>query len=139
MTDTYVGQCLDFPINPQDRLHRVKVLMQLSRASGLYLKCLPLKGIKIEEIPVAHGGYGDVYKGLLHGKEITVKALRVYWTSDIVKLLKVGIKFNSDLSQLNQIIRKFHTRLSCNSSFLTLMYCPSMVFIVYMEHYLCCA
>ena len=82
MTDTYIGQCLDFPINSQDTPCHVKVLMQLSRASGLYLECPSLKGIEIEEIPVAHGGYGDVYKGLLHGKEITVKALRVYWTSD---------------------------------------------------------
>ena len=139
MTDTYIGQCLDFPINLQDTPCHVKVLMQLSRASGLYLECPSLKGIEIEEIPVAHGGYGDVYKGLLHGKEITVKALRVYRTSDMVKLLKVGIKLNTDLSRLNRIIRNFCTRLSCGNSFLTLMYCPSMAYIIHMEHYLCCA
>ena len=71
----------------------VKALLRLSRASGLYPKCLALKSIEIEENPVDRGSYGDVYKGVLHGQKIAVKALRVYQTSDLVKLLKVGFEF----------------------------------------------
>jgi hypothetical protein len=43
--------------------------------------------------PVDRGGFGDVYRGLLHGQDIAVKALRVYQTSDLVKLLKVVLEF----------------------------------------------
>ena len=68
----------------------MKALLKLSRASGLYPECLVLKDIAIEAHPVARGGYGDVYKGLLHGQEIAVKALRIYQDSDLAKLLKVS-------------------------------------------------
>jgi predicted unusual protein kinase regulating ubiquinone biosynthesis (AarF/ABC1/UbiB family) len=44
--------------------------------------------------PVAGGSYGDVYKGLLQGKQIAVKVLRMYQDSDIVKLLKVAADQN---------------------------------------------
>jgi hypothetical protein len=64
--------------------------MKLSMASGLYPECLVLKGIVIEGHPVARGGYGDVYRGLLHEKQIAVKVLRIYQDSDLVKLLKVA-------------------------------------------------
>ena len=66
--------------------------MKLSRASGLYPECLVLKGVHMEGHPVAGGGYGDVYKGLLQGKQIAVKVLRIYQDSDLVKLLKVASK-----------------------------------------------
>ena len=71
----------------------VKALLRLSRASGLYPECLALKSIEMEAHPVDRGSYGDVYKGVLHGQKIAVKVLRVYKTSDLVKLLKVGVEF----------------------------------------------
>jgi hypothetical protein len=46
----------------------------------------------MEPHPIARGGYGDVYKGLLQGQAIAVKALRIYKTSDLVKLLKVVLE-----------------------------------------------
>jgi hypothetical protein len=76
-------------MDPQHKPRHVKALHKLSRASGLYPKCFVLQGVEMEPCPVARGGYGDVYKGLLHGQKIAVKALRMYKASDVVQLLKV--------------------------------------------------
>jgi hypothetical protein len=81
---------LDFYMNPMYKSRHVKTLMKLSRASGLYPECLILKGVDMEEIPVAQGSYGDVHKGLLQGKKIAVKVLRIYQDSNRDKLLKVS-------------------------------------------------
>lgn len=86
----YFDQRLDFSIHPAYKPRHVKALVKLSRASGLYPECLVLEGVDIEGHPVARGGYGDVYIGLLHGKQIAVKVLRIYQDSDSVKLLKVA-------------------------------------------------
>jgi hypothetical protein len=91
--ERHFDQRLDFYVEPQHKSRHVKALLKLSRASGLYPKCFVLQGIEIEPHPIARGGYGDVYKGLLHGREIAVKALRIYKTSDLVKLLKVMLCF----------------------------------------------
>jgi len=80
-------------MDPRHKARHVKTLLRLSRSSGLYPECLALKGIEMEAHPVDRGGYGDVYKGVLHGQVIAVKALRIYQTSDIFRLLKVVFEF----------------------------------------------
>ena len=77
-------------MNPKYKSRYVKTLMKLSRASGLYPECLILKGVDMEEVPVAQGSYGDVHKGLLQGKKVAVKVLRIYQDSNREKLLKVS-------------------------------------------------
>jgi hypothetical protein len=79
-------QRLDFPMEPQYKPRHVKALLKLSRASGLYPESLALKGIEMEMHPVDNGGYGDVYQGIL-------KVLKVYQSSDLVKLLKVVFEY----------------------------------------------
>ena len=78
----------------------IKALLQLSRASGLYPEVLALRGVDIEELPVDHGSYGDVYKGRWKGKLIAVKIMRIYQTSDLAKLHKVVLHYwqSMDLS-----------------------------------------
>jgi hypothetical protein len=78
---------------PQHKARHVKALLRLSRASGLYPESLALRGIEIEAQPIDRGGYGDVFKGVYHGQQVAVKALRIYQTSDLVKLLKVAHEF----------------------------------------------
>jgi hypothetical protein len=82
-------QRLDFPIDPVYRPRHVKTLIKLSRACRLYPISLVIKGIEIEAQPIDKGSFGDIYKGRLLGKEIVIKVLRVYQTSDMDKLLKV--------------------------------------------------
>jgi hypothetical protein len=114
------------------KAHYVNALLRLSRATGLYPEWLALKGIQMEAAPVDRGGFGDVYKGVLHGKVIAVKALRVYQTSNIVQLLKVVVRaWNGCLSQLTYICRASRPRQSCGSSFLTLMFYLSTASIIW--------
>jgi hypothetical protein len=42
------------------------------------------------ETPRCHGGFGDVWTGQHHGKEVAAKALRVYLTSDLPRIRRVG-------------------------------------------------
>jgi serine/threonine protein kinase len=66
-------------------------LIDLAHGSGLYPECLVQKDIQIvSEHPVAGGSFGDVYKGLMKGHLVAVKALRIFQDSDIVQLFKVS-------------------------------------------------
>ena len=85
------SQRLDFPIDPQHKPRHIKALLKLSRASGIYPECLVLAGIEMDEHPVAQGGFGDVHKGQIHGKQFAVKVLRIYQDTDAVKLRKVTL------------------------------------------------
>jgi len=52
-----------------------------------------LKGIDVGvvgTVAIDFGGYGDIWKGLLGGKEIAVKVLRILRKSEKEKFLKVG-------------------------------------------------
>ena len=50
-----------------------------------------MKGIKIVgKVAIDFGGYGDIWKGLLGGKEIAVKILKILHKSEKDKFLKVG-------------------------------------------------
>jgi len=40
--------------------------------------------------PQCHGGFADIWKGQYNGQEVAAKALRVYLTSDIERIRKVG-------------------------------------------------
>ena len=40
--------------------------------------------------PVCNGGFADVWKGQYDGRDVAVKILRVYLTSDFEQIRKVG-------------------------------------------------
>jgi hypothetical protein len=42
------------------------------------------------ETPLCHGGFADVWKGQCDGREVAVKVLKVYRTSNFEKIRKVG-------------------------------------------------
>ena len=119
-------------MHPADRARHLKVLRKLSSASGLFPESLFLKGIEIEGHPVARGGYGDVYMGILHGKKrIAVKALRIYQDSDITELLKVlPESYELCSSRLIDIARASRLRQSYGGSCHIPMYCPSTGFSI---------
>jgi hypothetical protein len=50
-----------------------------------------LKGIRlVGQAAIDFGGYGDIWKGSLGGKEIAVKVLRILRKPEKDKFLKVG-------------------------------------------------
>ena len=64
--------------------------VQLSGKTGLYPECLILTGLdNIGEHPVAAGSFGEVWQGMLHKQEVSVKVVKVYLKKDVEKLLKV--------------------------------------------------
>jgi hypothetical protein len=77
---------LDFSIAPAHKISHLKALIKLCRASGLCPECLVLKGVEIDFVPVAGGGYGDIYKGCFKGQQIAVKVLKI--GQDNSRLLK---------------------------------------------------
>ena len=89
-----LGQRLDFPLEHLHKPRHVKALLELSRKSGLYPQCLALRGVEMDQFPVAHGGFGDVYKGQWQEKLIAVKVMKMYQNSDIDKLLKVVLDYS---------------------------------------------
>ena len=57
----------------------VKTISKLSKVSALYPRSLVLQGLHIPEKNIIDGGgYGDIYKGHVHGDPVAVKALRTF-------------------------------------------------------------
>lgn len=84
-------QRLKFPMGPESKCRHTSALFELSGATGLYPEYLSLKGIEMDAIPIAGGGFTYVYKGSLHGTEVALKVLRICPTSDSTNLLQVRL------------------------------------------------
>ncbi|KAL0056959.1 hypothetical protein AAF712_016423, partial [Marasmius tenuissimus] len=66
-----------------------KVMLRLSKRSGMHPTCLTMKNVELlNEVPVAGGGFGDVWKGVIAGHTVCLKVVRVYLTSDVQQLVK---------------------------------------------------
>ncbi|KAK1222896.1 hypothetical protein PQX77_014318, partial [Marasmius sp. AFHP31] len=66
-----------------------KVMLHLSKNSGMYPECLTIKNVeKLGEHPVAGGGFGDVWKGRIAEQNVCLKIVRVFNASDLQQLVK---------------------------------------------------
>ncbi|KAK1227626.1 Rho guanine nucleotide exchange factor [Marasmius sp. AFHP31] len=71
------------------RSHMFKMMVRLSRSTGLHPKCLTIRNVeKIGNDPVAGGAFGDVWKGKMGGSLVCIKVLRVFLAADIDQVLK---------------------------------------------------
>jgi hypothetical protein len=66
----------------------------LSKKSGCYPECFSVPQLEIAERPVAYGGFADVSEGVLLGRKVAVKALRLYKDNDLKDILKVNYLIN---------------------------------------------
>ncbi|KAK7437373.1 Rho guanine nucleotide exchange factor [Stygiomarasmius scandens] len=84
----------DFPDTTSTlRSKTLSAMMHLSKKSGLYPNCLVLDNVtKIGEHPVAAGGFGEIWRGLIGGQMACLKVVKVYSNSDVQKLLKEFFK-----------------------------------------------
>ncbi|KAF9256314.1 kinase-like protein [Marasmius fiardii PR-910] len=67
------------------------IMLRLSKKSGLYPTCLAIQNVKkLGKYPVAHGGFGDVWKGVIGESDVPVclKTVKTYLNSDVEKLCK---------------------------------------------------
>ncbi|KAK1230419.1 Protein kinase of the Mitotic Exit Network [Marasmius sp. AFHP31] len=80
----------DYPdISRQTRSTIFKVMLRLSKKSGMYPKCLKINNIeRLGSYPVAGGGFGDVWKGKIANEIVGLKVVKVYLVSDVQSLLK---------------------------------------------------
>ncbi|KAJ7113486.1 hypothetical protein C8R44DRAFT_631073 [Mycena epipterygia] len=65
-----------------------KALLRLSQASRLHPTCFTLTGLQKVGEQVAAGGFGDVWKGLFHRQNVSVKVMRLFEDSDVAAVLK---------------------------------------------------
>ncbi|KAL0567880.1 hypothetical protein V5O48_014114 [Marasmius crinis-equi] len=85
-----VDKLADGP-NITDKLRSsiLKMMLHLSKRSGLCPNCLIIKNVKkLGEFPVGGGGFGDVWKGKIGEQLVCLKVVKVYLRSDITHLMK---------------------------------------------------
>ncbi|KAK1233897.1 hypothetical protein PQX77_002920 [Marasmius sp. AFHP31] len=74
---------------PKLRSSIVRMMLHLSKHSGLCPSCLNLENVeRVGNRPVGGGGFADVWKGKIKGQLVCLKVVKVYLTSDLQQLLK---------------------------------------------------
>ncbi|KAK7437368.1 Rho guanine nucleotide exchange factor [Stygiomarasmius scandens] len=77
-------------------------MTRLSHCSGLYPTCLVLDDVEgISKYPVASGGFGDIYTGLIGDQMACLKVVRIYGEEDTQKFAKAFLKEAILWKQLN--------------------------------------
>ncbi|KAK1230468.1 Rho guanine nucleotide exchange factor [Marasmius sp. AFHP31] len=73
-----------------------KMMLRLSKHSGLYPKCLTTKNVKrLSGLPVRDGGFGAVYKGTIGERMVCLKLPRIFEDTEdpeVDKLLKAYMR-----------------------------------------------
>ena len=64
-------------------------LVKISTQGGFIPEGLILHNIRLEQFPVTGGGFGDIYQGDFRGCVVAVKIMKVYQSSDLMRMLKV--------------------------------------------------
>ncbi|KAF5349990.1 hypothetical protein D9756_009165 [Leucocoprinus leucothites] len=78
---------LDYQDTPENLRRSVVIaMMRLCKASGIYPRCLTLRGIKHDPQPLASGSFGEIWKGYYEQHPVCLKVARVYASSDIQRL-----------------------------------------------------
>ncbi|KAJ6574514.1 hypothetical protein B0H19DRAFT_934461, partial [Mycena capillaripes] len=66
----------------------LRALLRLSRVSGQHPRCFALPDLRKVGEQVAAGNFSDLWKGTVSGRDVSVKVMRLFQTSDIEALLK---------------------------------------------------
>ncbi|KAJ6592820.1 hypothetical protein B0H19DRAFT_1010315 [Mycena capillaripes] len=85
----FLQDCLDLDLFLVVKPLICKALLRLCRASGRHPHCLVLTGLRKVGQQVAAGGFGDIWKGLIGGRSVCVKIMRLFRDADIQAVVKV--------------------------------------------------
>ncbi|KAF9254683.1 kinase-like protein [Marasmius fiardii PR-910] len=67
----------------------LKMMLKLSKNSGLCPRCLMIENVKrLGDLAIAEGGFGQVWKGKIGENAVCLKVVKIYQVSDVPKLLK---------------------------------------------------
>ncbi|KAJ7909213.1 kinase-like domain-containing protein, partial [Mycena leptocephala] len=78
---------LDLDSFPVSKSLILKALLRLSQESGLHPRCFVLPELHKVGNQVAAGGFGDLWKGLVHSITVSVKIMRVFEDLDVQSIL----------------------------------------------------
>ncbi|KAF9263061.1 kinase-like protein [Marasmius fiardii PR-910] len=79
-----------------------KLMIRLSRKSGLHPQCLTIRGVeKLGDYPVGGGAFGDVWQGRVGQQLVCLKVIRVFNQSDVQQILKDYMQEGIVWRQLN--------------------------------------
>ena len=85
-----IGQALD-RVTPQIRSKCLRTLHSICGRHALLPRSLEITPhYNATEGAMYHGGFGDTWKGRYQGREVAIKVLKVYRTSDLGQTRKVG-------------------------------------------------
>ena len=85
-----IGQALD-RLTPQIRSKCLRTLHSICGHQALLPRSLEITPrYNATEGAMCHGGFGDTWKGRYQGQEVAIKVLKVYKTSDLGQIRKVG-------------------------------------------------
>ena len=85
-----IGQALDL-VTPQIRSKSLRTLYSICGHQALLPRSLEITPrYNATEGAMCHGGFGDTWKGRYQGQEVAIKVLKVYRTSDLGQIRKVG-------------------------------------------------
>ncbi|KAF7346610.1 Protein kinase domain-containing protein [Mycena sanguinolenta] len=79
---------LDYDSPSMDRRRCFETLKRLSGRSGLHPRCFALPRLELVGDRVAGGGFSDVYRASLRGKNVAVKVIRAFNETDIGTAVK---------------------------------------------------
>ncbi|KAF9257432.1 kinase-like protein [Marasmius fiardii PR-910] len=75
-------------ITSKTRSSILKLMLHLSKRSGLCPQCLMVNNVKrLGDFPVGGGGFGDVWKGKIGEQIVCLKVVKIYLVSDVQQLL----------------------------------------------------
>jgi hypothetical protein len=106
-------------------------MWRLSRKSGLHPKCFILYGLQKVGQQVAAGGFGDIWKGVVYGQSVCVKAMRLFQAADVQALLKVYFSILSKPISLLTIIRNSAEKPPFGANFVTQICCLSLGYTIW--------
>ena len=85
-----IGQALD-RVTPQIRTKCLRTLHSICGHQTLLPQSLEIAPrYNTTEGAMCHGGFGDTWKGQYQDREVAIKVLKVYRTSDLGQIRKVG-------------------------------------------------
>ncbi|KAJ7050807.1 kinase-like domain-containing protein [Mycena amicta] len=79
---------IDLDYFPDDKPLIIQALFRLCRASGRHPQCFALSGLHTVGQQVTGGGFGDIWKGLVHRQSVCVKVMRIFEDSNLDAILK---------------------------------------------------
>ncbi|KAF9255846.1 hypothetical protein L218DRAFT_883160, partial [Marasmius fiardii PR-910] len=89
-------QLVDRPsTSSQLRSSVLATMLRLSKRSGLHPTCLTIQNVrKLGNYPIAAGGFGDVWKGVIgeSSESVCLKVVKIYLQSNVEKLCKAYLR-----------------------------------------------